>query len=371
MKNLVDVYIEWVGEGEPEPPRTDRSAEEGEFPIRVVDILVLSTSFIGRAPAERVIINRFINTHSKWPENRVFGPMSPICSLHRGIPVVNLAAFFSKEYLGSEIVDALLALLSLRLRLSEDKITLIVDTTFAEVLRMLLPIVDDVATGPIKDSTTRKEYLAKYGAWSQQKEHHDLHDAGEPSPKPKAARGTKSKKTDSRKSKTATARSSETPTSNVSSAGASLSASLARKQRAQVQSVEFVPSAVRTRNFRDKIRDIWDSNVTFEPTSKEVQCWTCKVWVQMNGPYKTYRFKQHSDKGCEPLLPPPPPPNIRTLDEFKLVRRDAEPKPKKPHHRPQRHRFVATLVNDDRRWRNIADHGKLSSGDDKAHVDLV
>ncbi|KAJ6458163.1 hypothetical protein DFH09DRAFT_1313624 [Mycena vulgaris] len=55
------------------------------------------------------------------------------------VPVVGLAALFSKKYLGSEIVDALLALLSFRLRLSEGHIsesTLIVDTTFASVLEL-------------------------------------------------------------------------------------------------------------------------------------------------------------------------------------------------------------------------------------------
>ncbi|KAJ6536493.1 hypothetical protein DFH09DRAFT_1091453 [Mycena vulgaris] len=55
------------------------------------------------------------------------------------VPVVRLAALFSKKYLGSEIVDALLALLSFRLRLSEGHIsesTLIVNTTFASVLEL-------------------------------------------------------------------------------------------------------------------------------------------------------------------------------------------------------------------------------------------
>ncbi|KAJ7127909.1 hypothetical protein C8R44DRAFT_873680 [Mycena epipterygia] len=92
------------------------------------------------------------------------------------IQVVGLAALFSKAYLGSEIVDALITLLSLRLRLSEDtmsKGTLIVDTTFANVLRLLLPIVDGVATGPIQSSSQR--YLEKYGVWFQDKQHRYLY----------------------------------------------------------------------------------------------------------------------------------------------------------------------------------------------------
>ncbi|KAJ7677632.1 hypothetical protein B0H17DRAFT_1078976 [Mycena rosella] len=95
-----------------------------------------------------------------------------------GIQIVSLAALFSTEYLGSDIVDALIALLSFRLQLSEDPKsgnTLLADTTFAAVVQTLLPIVDGVATGQITSSTSGQKYLRKYGAWSQQQGHQHLH----------------------------------------------------------------------------------------------------------------------------------------------------------------------------------------------------
>ncbi|KAJ6620028.1 hypothetical protein B0H10DRAFT_1946333 [Mycena sp. CBHHK59/15] len=63
------------------------------------------------------------------------------------IEVLRLADFFSEEYLGSGIVDALLSLLSFRLTLAGESITgsndtLMVDTTFAQFLELLLPVVD-------------------------------------------------------------------------------------------------------------------------------------------------------------------------------------------------------------------------------------
>ncbi|KAJ7148708.1 hypothetical protein C8R43DRAFT_1236758 [Mycena crocata] len=94
------------------------------------------------------------------------------------VKIVGLAALFSEDHLGSEIVDALLALLSFRLRQTDGSISennLIVDTTFAAVLGTLLPIVDGVATGPITTSGSGQRYLEKYGAWSQQKDHRNLH----------------------------------------------------------------------------------------------------------------------------------------------------------------------------------------------------
>ncbi|KAJ6578795.1 hypothetical protein DFH09DRAFT_1361160 [Mycena vulgaris] len=84
-----------------------------------------------------------------------------------GIEIIRLAALFSTEYQGSEIVDALVALLSFRLRLSEDLPsgnTILVDTTFASVVWTLLPIVDGVATGPITSNSSGQKHLKKYGA---------------------------------------------------------------------------------------------------------------------------------------------------------------------------------------------------------------
>ncbi|KAJ7509290.1 hypothetical protein B0H11DRAFT_2427625 [Mycena galericulata] len=94
------------------------------------------------------------------------------------IPVAHLAALFSTNYLGSDIVDALIALLSLRLRLSQDTISqnsLIVDSTFASMVRMLLPVVDGVALGPINTSQTGRDYLDKHRVWSMDKDHQYLH----------------------------------------------------------------------------------------------------------------------------------------------------------------------------------------------------
>ncbi|KAJ7445401.1 hypothetical protein B0H11DRAFT_1930622 [Mycena galericulata] len=91
------------------------------------------------------------------------------------IPVAHLAALFSTNYLGSDIVDALIALLSLRLRLSQDTISqnsLIVDSTFASMVRMLLPVVDGVALGPINTSQTGRD---KHRVWSMDKDHQYLH----------------------------------------------------------------------------------------------------------------------------------------------------------------------------------------------------
>ncbi|KAJ6555301.1 hypothetical protein B0H10DRAFT_2373436 [Mycena sp. CBHHK59/15] len=78
---------------------------------------------------------------------------------------------------GTDIVDALLALLALRLRLCEDAVsedTLIVDTTRPNSADAP-PVVDGVATGPIKTSRSAQDYLNKYGAWFQNKKHRYLH----------------------------------------------------------------------------------------------------------------------------------------------------------------------------------------------------
>jgi hypothetical protein len=91
---------------------------------------------------------------------------------------IRLAAIFSSNYLGTDIVDALVSLLSFRLRLSDDPMsnnTLIVDTNFASFLGMLLPIVNGAAAGPIHSSSSAQSYLKKYGAWFHDKDHRHLH----------------------------------------------------------------------------------------------------------------------------------------------------------------------------------------------------
>ncbi|KAJ7163961.1 hypothetical protein C8R43DRAFT_946774 [Mycena crocata] len=442
---------------------------------------------------------------------------------HGNIPVANLPALFSAKYLGSEIIDALLALLSFRSRFSEDPSSeknLIVDTTFAQTLCMLLPLVDGVATGPIKASSTAQAYMKKYGEWLRQQEHQCLHlvlyhppfhwtassitstenrirygdplhweqqedffDAmqlwlrehlstefvvtddlpcafqtdghncgiiavnavahatlGEPlwTPEtattfvdppdcfanllevhpdfhdpflpatriegpetvmrgeeatilessieaPVAARGMKRKAeseddSDGRKRKVVKAESSESvaarnshpflapksiscadqsfqnpqamsrgksgvkipaassvkrPKKTASRAstvtdpsGSSQSATSARELNAQVRAGTFCPSARKTKNFRQTICETFDDDAEFEINSKEVKCSTCNTWVKMKCPYDTYRFKEHSEKGCEPPLPPPAPSaqpkKNGTLDAFKFVPRPTQ-----------------------------------------------
>ncbi|KAJ7687303.1 hypothetical protein B0H17DRAFT_1180926 [Mycena rosella] len=78
--------------------------------------------------------------------------------------------------------------------------------------------------------------------------------------------------------------------------------------------------------WEEKIR-LSDSDAVFEPNCKEVQCSTCKSWVKMKELYNTSRFKEHSNKGCEP--PPPPPPldtTTRTLDLLKIEPQTTRPK---------------------------------------------
>ncbi|KAJ6632560.1 hypothetical protein B0H10DRAFT_1938152 [Mycena sp. CBHHK59/15] len=85
------------------------------------------------------------------------------------IEVLCLADFFSEEYLGSGIVDALLSLLSFCLTLVGESITgsndtLIMDTTFAQFLELLLLVVD----APIRE---HKDIWKKYGSWFQDAGH--------------------------------------------------------------------------------------------------------------------------------------------------------------------------------------------------------
>ncbi|KAJ7219936.1 hypothetical protein GGX14DRAFT_559755 [Mycena pura] len=74
-----------------------------------------------------------------------------------GIRVGDVAQLLSNQYLEAKIIDALIAVLTLRLRraggtLSEN--TLLLDTTFGSFLQMLHPIVNGIADGPIKESNT-------------------------------------------------------------------------------------------------------------------------------------------------------------------------------------------------------------------------
>ncbi|KAJ6606934.1 hypothetical protein B0H10DRAFT_1956731 [Mycena sp. CBHHK59/15] len=89
-------------------------------------------------------------------------------SLHGfgSLTTLDLAKFFSEDYLEGSIINVMLASLSLHLTGSGDD-TLIVNTTFARFICMLLPIVDGKAVGPITLSPGAQRYLKKYGEWFQ------------------------------------------------------------------------------------------------------------------------------------------------------------------------------------------------------------
>ncbi|KAJ6622832.1 hypothetical protein B0H10DRAFT_2214142 [Mycena sp. CBHHK59/15] len=97
-------------------------------------------------------------------------------SLHGfgSLETLDLAKFFSEDYLEGSIVNAMLALLSLRLTGSGDD-QLIVNTTFARFICMVLPAVDGKAASPITSSPGAQRYLEKYGEWFQSPEHSHLH----------------------------------------------------------------------------------------------------------------------------------------------------------------------------------------------------
>ncbi|KAJ7258247.1 hypothetical protein C8J57DRAFT_1234424 [Mycena rebaudengoi] len=77
------------------------------------------------------------------------------------------------DYLSGDIVDAMLKLLSLRLTASGDQTKLITDTTFASFIRVLLPILNGKAIGPITSSG--KNNLNKCGLWFQNTDHTHLY----------------------------------------------------------------------------------------------------------------------------------------------------------------------------------------------------
>ncbi|KAJ6478183.1 hypothetical protein C8R45DRAFT_1216427 [Mycena sanguinolenta] len=90
------------------------------------------------------------------------------------LPMDSLAKLFSSDYLDSRMVDAMLTLLSLRTRIVGDE-SLVIATTFAEFIRLLPPIIDGVATGPIIASAGGQKYLKKYGLWFQDGDHKTLY----------------------------------------------------------------------------------------------------------------------------------------------------------------------------------------------------
>ncbi|KAJ6467118.1 hypothetical protein C8R47DRAFT_1153221 [Mycena vitilis] len=91
-----------------------------------------------------------------------------------GVKVSELASFFSTDYLGTDLVDAMVDLLSIRLAAADKKNdgTLIVNTTFAQFIDLLRPGNDGRSQLP-KNGGAQK-YLEKYGAWSRNPAHTNL-----------------------------------------------------------------------------------------------------------------------------------------------------------------------------------------------------
>ncbi|KAJ6580223.1 hypothetical protein B0H10DRAFT_1962660 [Mycena sp. CBHHK59/15] len=79
-----------------------------------------------------------------------------------GIPVLDLASFFSEDYLGGNLVDAML-----------DLLTIIVNTTFAQFMQLLLPTKDGAPA--ISSNPGAQKYLQKYGTLFQSVDHTHLY----------------------------------------------------------------------------------------------------------------------------------------------------------------------------------------------------
>jgi hypothetical protein len=125
------------------------------------------------------------------------------------------------------------------------------------------------------------------------------------------------------------AESAPAPSSSDSFVGMSLSATTARNLRAAVKAGTFQASAAKTEKFQKTCRGL-DTDATFEPTCMKVQCSTCKVWVGMQEPYNTSRFRMHTESPCSP-----PPPPVNTIKNF-FLQTATRPKPKEPVKRPQK-----------------------------------
>ncbi|KAJ7776542.1 hypothetical protein DFH07DRAFT_951674 [Mycena maculata] len=92
------------------------------------------------------------------------------------IPVVDLTSFLSQDYLTGNLVDAMLDLLSIRLTESMGPIadnTLVVNTTFADFIRLLLPTEDGQQT--ILAHPGAQKYLRRYGSWFRSPDHTHLY----------------------------------------------------------------------------------------------------------------------------------------------------------------------------------------------------
>ncbi|KAJ7754214.1 hypothetical protein DFH07DRAFT_959911 [Mycena maculata] len=92
------------------------------------------------------------------------------------LPVLDLAGFFSQDYLAGNLVDAMMRLLSVRLAESAGPVsnsTLVVDTPFAQYIELLHPDLDGIRPDNISPSALK--YLDKYGSWFQSPDHTHLY----------------------------------------------------------------------------------------------------------------------------------------------------------------------------------------------------
>jgi hypothetical protein len=91
------------------------------------------------------------------------------------VAVSDLASLFSQDYLGGNLVDAMLSLLSMRLKAAGGPIdtTVIVNTTFGQMIDLLCPREDGKL--PISSHPGAQKYLKKYGTWFRSPDHTQLH----------------------------------------------------------------------------------------------------------------------------------------------------------------------------------------------------
>ncbi|KAJ7255123.1 hypothetical protein B0H12DRAFT_1071051 [Mycena haematopus] len=93
-----------------------------------------------------------------------------------GVSVQDLASFFSTDFLGSNLVDAMVDLLSVRLKSAGGRhsdTTVIANTTFSQFIELLRPGEDGNCV--ISSHPGAKKYLDKYGSWFRTGAQTELH----------------------------------------------------------------------------------------------------------------------------------------------------------------------------------------------------
>jgi hypothetical protein len=106
---------------------------------------------------------------------RVIGWHGSVCGI-AGVTVSDLADYFSKAYLRGNLVNAMLDLLSIRLKAvgrRRSDATVIANTTFARFIELLRPRNDGMT--PITSNPGAQKYLSKYGTWFRNGDRTELH----------------------------------------------------------------------------------------------------------------------------------------------------------------------------------------------------